>query len=518
MIVVRLKSHETIDLGTSPLFTGGEGKIFAFPNDPTMLAKIFDEPQEGDRLKKVSTLIERPFSPIPPDVGGLAFPEDWLVDSATAEFLGYAMQRVRDAKPILGIWSPQSVDYRPFSVRYRIAANIARLFIEIESHQSNIIFADINSQNLLVDANDAVWLIDLDSCQMTGLNGKLLTSRIHTVDFLSPGLQGKNLSIMPRTRADERFGLAVLLFKLLMDGHHPHNGRPINAKRDVRDLSERIRRGIYPYGNNPGNFLPPVDAPDFGFLPEKIRELFSQCFEEGFNDTSRRPSAQEWFDAFTHGVIAVTKPSQTPNVHFPRIRPTITLPVKLRKRDMWVVTGASAAIVACLIFGLLKNQGTGASNPSDWSYETQIFPDTSNRLPSDKNPKEGLPAPTLVREIRSKMTQTSNPKEGLPAPILVQEIRSQMTQISVRSIEAAAPLPPLVQEVRPRNRLEEQRIFSQSPNKHPQTSPTESTSSKPNEEVGVLGHLRRAFEEMAKDIKDYFSSRKPASPSQGGQS
>jgi serine/threonine protein kinase len=502
MIVVRQKSHQLIDLGTSPLFTGGEAKIYAFPNDASIVAKIYDKPQEGDRLKRVSTLIDRPFPKLPSETGGLVTPEEWLTDCATGAFVGFAMRRVLDAHPILGTWNPKSADYRPFSARCRIAKRLARLFIELEAHPNDVNYCDLNPQNVLIDANDAVWLIDMDSCQMRGLSGQVLVTPMRTIDFLSPRLQGKNLEHLMRSRADERFALGTLFFKMLMNGCHPHAARSVAANRDVPETSERIRRGIWTYGNNPsGNFLPPLGAPEFGLLPEKIRELFERCFAEGFNDSSRRPSAQEWFDVFDDGVNVVSKPDQSPNPHSPQKRPTIVLPVVRRKQNVWALTGTSVAIVVTIMFAFLRSQS--AATTSDWSYDSY----DSNRFPSTRVPKEGLPTPILIREVRTRMTTSSTPPQGLPAPILIRDIRTPKTRSSPRSVEAGAQRPLLVQQVSPGNPLEEQRFFSRTTNALPRTPSPDNASPKTNEKLGVLGHLRRAFEEMANEIEAYFSPR-----------
>jgi hypothetical protein len=65
----------------------------------------------------------------------------------------------------------------------------------------------------------------------------------------------------------------------------------------------------------------------------------------------------------------------------------------------------------------------------------------------------------------------------------------------------------LVQQVSPGNPLEEQRFFSRTTNALPRTPSPDNASPKTNEKLGVLGHLRRAFEEMANEIEAYFSPR-----------
>lgn len=509
MLVVRQKLHQLHDLGSStPFPKGGEARIFPFPNDKDTLAKIYDKPGTNDRLKKVTTLIANPFPAGVRGLGGVVGPNDWLTDPTSGEFLGYTMPRVWNAEPIVGSWSPLSSEYRPFATRYRIARKIAELFVQIQSHKSDVLFADVNPQNLLLDVNDDVWLIDLDSCQMTGRDGQLLISPMWTLEFLSPRLQNKNLEHVTRTRPDENFAVSALLFRLLMDGFNPNDARAIDMSRDVPNIGERILRGVWAFGDKPThNFLPPTKAPDFGDLPDHIRALFSRCFVEGFKDPYLRPSPKEWHDAFSQKLTIIhpspipaplrtsnpvipppvtpvvpqpapaVAPHRTAYVQSPQHGLTITLSRKTQKR---VVSALAATLFATVAFGmnsLLKNQGTDSATISDWSYHSHAFPETSYRIPSAKIPKEGLPAPRLVQEIRSRMTQSFD-----------------------SHIEAGAPRPRLVQ-----NTWHDQQQ-QQLPTVAQTTTPRTKTSTNPNEETGWLHHLRRTAEEAAKDIEEYFAN------------
>src|SRR4051794_25104822 len=188
--VLRASRHDVIDLGSSPLFTGGEADLCALPADPDKLAKVFRK-KDDERPARVGALVKRPISqPSDPSLGGVAAPEELLLDPASGDFVGYVMGRVRDARPILGVWNALSADYRPYPVRLELARRIAAIAAEVAKHPLDVIQTDINSQNTLVDRQHRCWFIDLDSAQVTAPDGRVRRSGAHMSEFLPPRLQG----------------------------------------------------------------------------------------------------------------------------------------------------------------------------------------------------------------------------------------------------------------------------------------------------------------------------------------
>ena len=100
-----------------------------------------------------------------------------------------------------------------------------------------------------------------------------------------------------RLPTHDNFGLAVLVFLLLMEGTHPYAGR-FTGYGDPAPLAERIIAGHYPYG---GGLLVPYEpmpfAPPIGLLHPVIRALLRRCFDTRQAEANDRPHALEWMQA-----------------------------------------------------------------------------------------------------------------------------------------------------------------------------------------------------------------------------
>src|SRR5262249_10767309 len=95
----------------------------------------------------------------------------------------------------------------------------------------------------------------------------------------------------------DAFGLAVLIFQLLMQGVHPFSGRLIGAG-EPPGLAERIAAGHWPYAQKRiVPYVPSPLAPPFAIIPPLIRQLMCRCFEEGHGNPAARPNAAEWQQA-----------------------------------------------------------------------------------------------------------------------------------------------------------------------------------------------------------------------------
>ena len=113
---------------------------------------------------------------------------------------------------------------------------------------------------------------------------------------MPPELHGCDLQRDDRTVEHDRFGLAVLMFLLLMEGVHPFDGNYANPD-DTSQRWDRMRVGHFAFGGGLSILQPPPFALPYTFLPPEIRALVSECFVAGHIDPGRRPSAQRWRDA-----------------------------------------------------------------------------------------------------------------------------------------------------------------------------------------------------------------------------
>ena len=359
--VLRAAHHDVIDLRDPPLFGGGEAVIFALPATTGELAKVFRKPNTDGRPARVTAMVKRPMSWTDPTLGGIVGPKELLLDPTTGQFVGHVLDRVQDGpRRLLGTFSPLSDDYEPYPVRLEIAQRIAAVVAELAKHPLEVILTDINACNFLVDRTHRVWIIDLDSAQITTDDGHVHCTSVCSPDFLPPRLQGRqNLKTIARTRQDERFALAVLLFKVLMDGTHPFAGRALDPRQDKPKQTERIRDGDWPYtrSGSPSAFDPPKDAPPFGALPVAFQELFTRAFSLGHSDPAARPSAVEWAETIRREIEAPGKRLGA-SYASPRVQAAPWLRLHLRRAVPWVrrrSAPAAALVAACVVgAGLLQ--------------------------------------------------------------------------------------------------------------------------------------------------------------------
>ena len=86
----------------------------------------------------------------------------------------------------------------------------------------------------------------------------------------APELQGKRFTHIDRETGHDHFGLAVLIFQLLMEGTHPFAGL-YTSGGDPPPYEDRIAAGFFSYGNRRGPYRPIPIAPPFEMLDPALR-------------------------------------------------------------------------------------------------------------------------------------------------------------------------------------------------------------------------------------------------------
>jgi hypothetical protein len=126
--------------------------------------------------------------------------------------------------------------------------------------------------------------------QVTDDKGTVHRCIVGMPEYTSPELQGKDFNKEVRTANHDAFGLAVLIFQLLMQGFHPFTGR---AKPGTPDVEQShvycIQQQIFPYLDNQP-YEPPKVAPSFHALPPMLQLLFTRAFTQ----INNRPTPKEW--------------------------------------------------------------------------------------------------------------------------------------------------------------------------------------------------------------------------------
>jgi serine/threonine protein kinase len=275
---------------------GGEGRIFTVARDPALVAKIYHHPtpQQAEKLK---AMLSHPPEPKQTNIL-IAWPTDRVLDT-TGRCVGFLMPRINqeDNVPLFKLYNPKdrSQTAPGSSWRYLLqtATNLASAVAVL--HEGGYVVGDLNESNVLVSNSALVTLVDCDSMQVPSDNGKTFRCLVGKLDYTPPELQGKDFEQIDRIPDHDNFGLAVLIFMLLMEGVHPFLGSPPN--RGTAPLPEaNIRDGCWPY--SPSSRLnPPPYALPLSTLPLALQDLMQRCFMHGSNALQQRPTAREWHTA-----------------------------------------------------------------------------------------------------------------------------------------------------------------------------------------------------------------------------
>ena len=297
--VVVESSGETIVLSSwEILAAGGEGTVYLPDRFPDKAAKIYHDPSD-DIVVKLRLMIANP-PRIPPGEEGrmdIAWPEDLLLDPGpSGRVAGFLMRRV-SGKPSVECYSPlKRPDAAPlFTYEHLIATarNLARI-VEI-CHGQRYVIGDVNESNALVSETASVALIDTDSFQVIDrADGRVYRSPVGKPEYTPAELQGHHFDRIDRSQDHDVFGLAVIIYQMLMEGFHPFTGI-YTGPDDPPQLENRIAAGHFPYSRiRPVPYRPSPLAPNWDALHPSLQELFLQCFDIGHDSPETRPTAHEW--------------------------------------------------------------------------------------------------------------------------------------------------------------------------------------------------------------------------------
>jgi|GEM_PF-3842848 len=299
MKLQRLSNEELITLSTE-LGGGGEGKIYQVESELSLVAKIYHPHKLSDDIgEKLKLMLANP--PVTPASQGvsLAWPVDLLICPSNNKIIGFLMPLVSEGSPIHKFYTPKDRrQYSPFFnylYLHRTARNLASLVHSI--HQSGYVIGDVNESNILVTETALVRLVDTDSFQVADpTKEKVYRCPVGKPEFTPPELQGTTFRNLNRTPEHDLFGLAVLIFQLLMEGTHPFDG-VFEGKGETPSKKERILNGHFPYGRQQVPYRPKPLAPSFNILHPTLQNLFIRCFVDGHYHPRLRPNAQSWVKA-----------------------------------------------------------------------------------------------------------------------------------------------------------------------------------------------------------------------------
>ena len=295
-------NRERLELG-GHLATGGEAHIYLVTGEPRWVAKIYHTADDRHWAKLRAMLENPPDDPMAARGHcSIAWPVDILENPGTGKPVGFLMPRLDQPVTVYEYFNPGQRRKRcpAFHYEYLLTAalNIATAVDAL--HARGHVVGDVNESNVLVTDAALATLVDTDSFQVRGRDGSSLhRCLVGKPEYTPPELQGKRFEEVERTTVHDHFGLAVLIFQMLMEGTHPFDGK-YTGSGDPPQREERILAGQFPYSiRRKVQFAPKALAPPLEMLHPAVRELLVTAFDQGHADPAARPRAKQWRDALS---------------------------------------------------------------------------------------------------------------------------------------------------------------------------------------------------------------------------
>ncbi|NOT59421.1 MAG: hypothetical protein HOP19_04260 [Acidobacteria bacterium] len=284
------------------LGTGGEAQIHALPQASHLAAKIYHEPKDEYARKLALMLAHPPFSDDDHQTrAAIVWPVELLRQPDHGkQIVGFLMPRLHAMRPLMDFYNPRArrlaAPLFTYQYLHRTARNLAAAVSRL--HERGYVIGDVNESNVLVSETALVTLVDTDSFQVRDpQTNAVYRCPVGKPEFTPPELVHTRFADLDRTVEHDRFGLAVLLFQILMEGTHPYSSVYAGAG-EPPPLEARISAGHFSYDvARSAIYRPMPTAPAFTTLAPALQRLFQQAFVTGHGQPQYRPTAQAWADA-----------------------------------------------------------------------------------------------------------------------------------------------------------------------------------------------------------------------------
>ena len=292
--VSRVPSSGSRVFGSTPLRLGGRlavgsgGTIYDL-GDGTV-AKIYHSSKlTVGRRDKLARMVAEPM-----ECEGVCWPQELLRDEA-GNFVGCRMQRARGVElrqillsraaleAVFPCWKKEDMVQLTITILEKLSA----------LHEKRVLLGDLDLHNILVASPTEVWFVGCDNCQIGGC-----PSSGETVSFTAPELQGRDLGAVLRTRGNEMFGVATLLFLLMLPGSFPYGGEEDDMGQAIRAMDFS-----YPCAKYPAERVPEGDGRlQWSHLPHYLKELFCETFRRDGQHSGEqtRYGCWRWLEAFRY--------------------------------------------------------------------------------------------------------------------------------------------------------------------------------------------------------------------------
>lgn len=278
---LKTASGKSVKLGQS-IERGGEGTVYRIAGEANVCKIYHDDKLTVCRKKKLKKMVSRRV-----ECDGICWPNAILEDS-DGVFRGFTMPRARGKTLKETICIPAAFTREnPDWTRCESVVLAQNILSKIRYlHDMNVLIGDINELNILMVNEREVYFVDCDSYQVEGY-----PCAVGTVNFTPPRLQGRDFSTFLRNKDDELFGVATLLFMILMAGKCPY------SHQGGTDGASNIQKGHFPY---PVGEEHTTDGAPLGpwrlcwsHISRDLKEAFLRSFDKNHRDKCR-VELDEW--------------------------------------------------------------------------------------------------------------------------------------------------------------------------------------------------------------------------------
>lgn len=279
---------------------GAEGKIFCIKENEKLVAKVFHHKKDSQNNRQKLEAMMHNTPDFPPTIKDgieyvqIAWPVATLEDEA-GFCVGYLMPKIDVEKAVsLDHLMQKAVRKKlnlseKYNFRVFAAYNVAAMASALHKCEHYII--DLKPSNIYVyKENMMVAMVDCDGFSIKGEHNNRYNAKFVSEEYIYPEGSTKDSGEMGIEQ--DKFALAVVIFKLLNNGIHPFSGIPRKTDEKMLTIQERIDKYHYAYGLWPDMYQAPH--------PYSIHEYFDhrtlELFERAFAKNQIRPTAEEWVE------------------------------------------------------------------------------------------------------------------------------------------------------------------------------------------------------------------------------
>ncbi|TAH19644.1 MAG: hypothetical protein EAZ08_08060 [Cytophagales bacterium] len=301
--MLTLQNGLELQIATKPFASGGEGEVYHITSPKNLsnhIVKLFKPSKRTpERAEKVSYMLAHPPAHLHDASNAVVWVENLVYQDG--KFAGYTMQMAQGVKLeyLCGGKVSKSIgkEFQKYDFKYKeahfwrlkLAFNLAVALAQV--HKTNgYIVVDLKPDNIMVQPNGKVSLIDMDSIEVVKEQKVLFAASAHTPEFAPWEMLHIDKDLIPETW--DRFGLAVILYKLLF-GIHPFTGTCKAPFENCNNVEQLIENGLFPFLK--GEYFEVVPPPHKRFLASdlEVQMLFKKCFNKE-TAPENRPTALDW--------------------------------------------------------------------------------------------------------------------------------------------------------------------------------------------------------------------------------